>query len=530
MSTSQSALRIICSSCSTTIDGVAEVAQPLERADQPVVVALVEPDRRLVEDVEDADELRADLGREPQPLRLPARERGRRAVEGQVAHADVVEEREPLADLLHDPRADQLLGLAQLEAVEEPERRRNRETSELVDVPLPDRDREHLGLEPRALADRAGPERHVLLDPLALRRAVGVAVAALERGDDPLEGERVGPPAAHPVAIRDVDALAARAVQEPSLLLLGQLPPGPVGRDLVAVGDRLDHRLVEARVPDRPRDESALVDREARVRDEEVGVDLLLRTEARAARAGPVRRVEREDPRLELRKRDPVIGAGEPLRVHEALTAVDQVDPDEPLGEGDRRLHRLRQPEAEVVLHDEPVDDDLDRVLELLVEHGRLVEQVLLAVDLDTREALVAKALEHVAVLALPVADDRGVDREARSLGEREDLLDDRVHRLPGDRPAADRAVRPPDARVEESEVVVDLRDRADGRARVPRRRLLVDRDRRARARRSSRRRASPSSAGTGARTPTATRRTGAGPRRRSCRRRGSTSPSRRAP
>ena len=72
--------------------GVAEVAQPLERADQPVVVALVEADRRLVEDVEDADELRADLRREPQPLRLAARERRRRAVEREVADADVVEE------------------------------------------------------------------------------------------------------------------------------------------------------------------------------------------------------------------------------------------------------------------------------------------------------------------------------------------------------------------------------------------------------------------------------------------------------
>ena len=57
--------------------GVAEVAEPLERADQPAVVALVEPDRRLVEDVEHADELRADLRREPQPLRLAARERRR---------------------------------------------------------------------------------------------------------------------------------------------------------------------------------------------------------------------------------------------------------------------------------------------------------------------------------------------------------------------------------------------------------------------------------------------------------------------
>ena len=86
---------------------------------------------------------------------------------------------------------------------------------------------------------------------------------------------------------------------------------------------------------------------------------------------------------------------------------------------------------------------------------------------------------KHVRELALAVADDRRVDGEARPLGQREDLVDDRLEALAGDRPAADRAVRPPDARVEQAQVVVDLGDGADGRARVPRRRLLVDRDRR---------------------------------------------------
>ena len=40
---------------------VAEVAQPGERVDQPPVVALVQPDRRLVEHVQRADEARPDL-------------------------------------------------------------------------------------------------------------------------------------------------------------------------------------------------------------------------------------------------------------------------------------------------------------------------------------------------------------------------------------------------------------------------------------------------------------------------------------
>ena len=109
-----------------------------------------------------------------------------------------------------------------------------------------------------------------------------------------------------------------------------------------------------------------------------------------------------------------------------------------------------------------------------------LLEQPLLAVDLDAREALGAQLLEHVPVLALAVADDRRVDREAASpRAARSTWSTIWLEALAGDRPAADRAVRPADARVEQAQVVVDLGDRADRRARVARGRLLVDRDRR---------------------------------------------------
>ena len=162
---------------------------------------------------------------------------------------------------------------------------------------------------------------------------------------------------------------------------------------------------------------------------------------------------------------------------------LDEIDRDQTFGERRRRLDRLREPQPQVGAHHEPVDDDLDRVLELLVELGHaLLEDVLLAVDLDAREALADQVLEDVLVLALAVADDRRVDREARPLLELEHLVDDRVEALPRDRLAADRAVRPPDPRVEQAQVVVDLGHRADRRARVARGRLLVDGDRRAEA------------------------------------------------
>ena len=461
--------------------GVAEVAQPLERPDQLAVVALVEPDRRLVEDVQHADELRADLRGQPQPLRLAARERRRRAVELQVADAHVVEERQPLADLLDDPLADQLLGLGQPERVQELDRPGDGHLRELVDVPLADRDREHLGLEPRSAALRAWAEAHVLLDPLALLRRVGLAVAPLEVLDDPLEGEHVRALATHPVAVADVDPLAVGAVQEEVLLLGRQVLPRPVEVDLPLVGDPLDDGLVEARAARRPRDERALADRERRIGDEEVGVDLLLRAEAGAAGTGPVRRVEREDPRLELRQPDAVLGARELLGERERF-AVLHVDHDEPVRERQGRLDRLREPRPQVRLHDQPVDHDLDRVLELLVEDDLLLEHPDLAVDLHACEPVGAELLEDVLVLALAVADDRRVDREPRALLEPQDPVDDRLDRLPRDRPPADRAVRPPDPRIQQAQVVVDLGHGADGRARVPRGRLLVDRDRRGQA------------------------------------------------
>src|SRR5206468_1975974 len=83
---------------------------------------------------------------------LAARQRRGRTVERQVADPDVVEKRQPLADLLDDPMADQLLGRGQVELVEERQRARDRHLRELVDRAAADRHGQHLGLEPRSRA------------------------------------------------------------------------------------------------------------------------------------------------------------------------------------------------------------------------------------------------------------------------------------------------------------------------------------------------------------------------------------------
>ena len=94
--------------------GVAEIAQPPERLEQPVVVALVEADRGLVEDVEHARQARADLAGEADALALAARQRAAGAVEVEIVEPDIVEEAEPLDDLLEDALGDPLLLVGEL--------------------------------------------------------------------------------------------------------------------------------------------------------------------------------------------------------------------------------------------------------------------------------------------------------------------------------------------------------------------------------------------------------------------------------
>ena len=83
-------------------DRIARIAQLLEAADQPLVVALVQTDGRLVENIKHVHQLRADLGRQADALALAARQRTRGTGQGEIAQSDFDEEAEPLADLLDD--------------------------------------------------------------------------------------------------------------------------------------------------------------------------------------------------------------------------------------------------------------------------------------------------------------------------------------------------------------------------------------------------------------------------------------------
>jgi len=87
-------------------DGVAEIAQAFERAEEALVVARVEADAGLVENVENSAEARADLRGQADALGFTAGERGCGTVEAEVAEADSEEKLDALSDFLERTGGD----------------------------------------------------------------------------------------------------------------------------------------------------------------------------------------------------------------------------------------------------------------------------------------------------------------------------------------------------------------------------------------------------------------------------------------
>ena len=137
---------------------VAEVAEPHERLDELVVVALVEPDGRLVEHVEHPDQPRADLGCQPDALGLATRQGRRRALEGEVVEADVAEEGESGVDLLQHSFGDHGLAVVEVEVGQAIAGVGDGQAAQLVHVQPVDGDRQRKRVESCPLA---GGARHL---------------------------------------------------------------------------------------------------------------------------------------------------------------------------------------------------------------------------------------------------------------------------------------------------------------------------------------------------------------------------------
>ena len=214
---------------------------------------------------------------------------------------------------------------------------------------------------------------------------------------------------------------------------------------------------------------------------DQLGIEVHDRADARAFGAGAVRAVEGEHARRDFRIRNSAIDAGEALaeiNLALVLRPVQALDLEQVLPVFERDFERIRQPLLDSLANREPIDHHLDRVALILVERRLLAEFVELAVDLHAHETRALHVGQLLAILALAIADDRREHVNPRAFGPSHDLIDDLLHALLRDFAAAVVAERMPDAREQQAQVVVDFGDRADGRARIARGGLLLDRNR----------------------------------------------------
>jgi hypothetical protein len=118
-------------------------------------------------------------------------------------------------------------------------------------------------------------------------------------------------------------------------------------------------------------------------------------------------------------------------------------------------------------------------VLYISFELRQLIELVHCAIDAYAYEALSAQLVEQIGLLAFAADDKRREDHQPCVFGQRQHVIHHLRDALRGQHVVVVRTMWVTDARIEKTQIVVYLSNRADGRTRIVRGRFLLDSDRR---------------------------------------------------
>ena len=212
------------------------------------------------------------------------------------------------------------------------------------------------------------------------------------------------------------------------------------------------------------------------VHDHFGGIEIIFRTEAVAFGASAVRRIETEGARFELRNGNAAIRAGQFLGVYVFITA-DDGDGYQASGKFQRVFDGLFQALRDAVFQQQAVHDDLDGVILAAVERNRFVQIDEVAIHAGAHVAGLREFFEFLFVFAFAAADHRREDHDAIVRLQRENGLDNLLGGLPGDGLAAIGAMRRADGAIDDAQIIVNLGDGADRRARRTRGGFLFDGD-----------------------------------------------------
>ena len=119
---------------------ISQIAKRFESRQQFVIIFLMQTDTRLIQNISDAYQTRADLCREPDSLRFAAGKCSGRAAESQILKAYIPQKRDAGIDFLEDLSADRQLRLVKIQLFKVSQKLCDGEVRDLRDVLRPDRD------------------------------------------------------------------------------------------------------------------------------------------------------------------------------------------------------------------------------------------------------------------------------------------------------------------------------------------------------------------------------------------------------
>ena len=464
---------------------VADIAQMLQRADQAVVVALVQADAGLVQHVHHAGQATADLAGQADALGLAAAERFGAALQTQVVQADIVQEFQARGNLAHHLVGDLGLGALQRELLEIALRLAQSGVADFVDGALvlafADQHMTRFLAQAGAVAARAGLHAAVACQILAHHAGIGVAVAPLHVGQNAFEGmaffDRLALARAAFHHVAKGDLVLARAVQHHITHRLRQLLERGFHIHTVVLADAFQQRKIVAIAPV-PALDGAAGQAERGKGHYAVGVEHIHAADTIARRAGTHRRVEGKQARFQFGNAVAAYRAGV-LGVEEVLLPVVHLQHQRaPFGQTQRGLETLRQTLARIGAHLQAVDHHVDIVLLVLGQRRRILAIHGLAVDAEADVAQRLHLRQQIGKLALLAARHRRQQHHARFGRQRQHGIDHLAHGLCLQRQMVIRAMGCAGAGKQQAQVVVDFRHRAHGGARVVAGGFLLDADR----------------------------------------------------
>ena len=437
--------------------GVAPSGQLVEDLHQPVRVARVKPHRGLVQHVERVGQARAQGVGELDALGLAAGQGASQPVEREVAEVDALEEPQPGLELGQDRTGDLPLALRELEAAHEPGGLPHGHGVHLGDASARQSHPERLAPQTRPAALPAGQRGLVLLHHEPVADLVGLLLQALEERDRPAEPlaplHQQAPVSRRKPAPRNVEGNAALARE--------LLEPGP------------EHLSPRAG----PGPQGSLSQGPSRVRNDELRRELQDVAEPAARGTHAERAVEGEQGRLGTHRGLAAMHAFPALAA--ALgRPLAELELEPTLAAPERLLARLREALPLAGPPGEPVHHH-PHLARVAAERRGRIERGDAVAEPEPGEP----GTHQLRRLVLPAqalgARQRGQHQEGLALGPSGGLAGDRLRVVGGDEAVAVPAMGPPQAREQESEVIVDLRRRSHRRARAARGRHLLDGHRR---------------------------------------------------